>query len=56
MIIYFDDSHCEQMGDVGIIFVTPQGVPIHYLFKLAFSCTNNNDEYEALVLALKTTQ
>lgn len=53
MVIYFDGSRCEQSGGAGIVFITPQGVPIPYYFKLNFSCTNNNVEYEALILAIK---
>ena len=54
MVIYFDGSRCEQSEGVDVIFVTPQGVPIPYSFKLNFPCTNNNAKYEALILAIKT--
>lgn len=30
MTLYFDGSQCEQGGGVGIIFITPQGVPIPF--------------------------
>jgi len=53
MTIYFDGSKCEKGGGVGVIFVTPQGIPLPYSFKLDFPCTNNNAEYEALILAIK---
>ena len=48
--LYFDGSKCEQGGGVGIIFNTPQGAPIPFSFKLKFPCTNNMEEYEALIL------
>jgi len=53
MTIYFDGSKCENKSGAGVIFVTPQGIPIPYSFKLDFLCTNNNAEYEALILAIK---
>ena len=53
MTIQFDGSRCEQGGKAGVVFVTPQGIPIPYSFKLKYSCTNNNVQYEALILALK---
>ena len=53
MIIYFYGSQCEQSGGVGVVFITPKGVPIQCSFKLTFSCMNNNVEYKALILAMK---
>ena len=53
MTIQFDGSRCEQGIGAGVVFTTPQGIPIPYSFKLKFPCTNNNVEYEALILALK---
>ena len=53
MTIYFNGSKCEKGGGASVIFVTPQGIPLPYSFKLDFSCTNNNVEYEALILAIK---
>lgn len=52
--LYFDGSKCEQGGGIGIIFITPQGVPIPLSFTLKFTCTNNIVEYDALVLGLQT--
>jgi len=54
MVIYFDGSICEQSEGPCVMFITPQGVPIPYSFKLNFPYTNNNAEYEALILAIKT--
>lgn len=53
MMIYFDGSQREKENGVGVIFVTPQGMPIPYSFKLNFVCINNRAEYETLILALK---
>lgn len=51
--MYFDGSRCEQGGGAKVIFFMPQGVPILYSFKLDFPCTNNNVEYEVLLLDLR---
>lgn len=51
--LFFYGSKCKQGSGAGIVFITPQGAPIPLSFKLKFSCTNNMDEYEALVLGLQ---
>lgn len=53
MIIYFNGSKCKQGGGASVIFFTPQRISIPYSFKLYFPYTNNNAEYEALILAIK---
>jgi len=53
MTIYFNGYKCEKGGGAGVIFITPQGTSLPYSFKLDFPCTNNNVEYEALILAIK---
>lgn len=54
-MIYFDGSRCKKGRGVGIISNISQVVTIPYSFKISFPCTNNNVEYEALILAIKTT-
>lgn len=53
MIMFFYGSHCDRGNGDGFVFVTPQGMPMTFSFKLSFECTNNNSEYEALILGLK---
>ena len=53
--LFFDGSKCEQGQGAGVVFHTPQGIPIPLSFKLDFPCTNNNVEYEALILGLQAT-
>lgn len=53
MDLYFDGQKCEQGGGIGIVFSTPQDVPILFSFKLSFECRNNNAKYEELILGLK---
>lgn len=55
MTMYFDGSKCELEGGVGFFVFIPQGVPIPFYFKLTFPCTNNNVEYETLILGLRIT-
>lgn len=51
--IFFDDSRYERGRGAGVVFVTPQGIPILVSFKLSFEYTNNNVEYKVLILGLK---
>lgn len=37
MTMHFDGSRCKKGSGVGVIFFTPQKVPIPYSFKLNFS-------------------
>ncbi|KAH9295686.1 hypothetical protein KI387_039274, partial [Taxus chinensis] len=54
MTLFFDGSKCQQGGGVGIIIIPPWGTPIPLSFKLNFECTNNMEEYEALIMGLQT--
>lgn len=51
--LYFDGSHSSHGSRGGILFITPQGDSIPKSFCIAFPCTNNDAEYEALVIGLK---
>ena len=37
----------------GIVIISPKGIKTALSFNLAFKCTNNQAEYEALVIGLK---
>ncbi|XP_070008219.1 uncharacterized protein [Nicotiana sylvestris] len=51
--MYFDGAaHCGGAG-AGVVFVTPQGEFLSYSFTLTQLCSNNVDEYQALILGLK---
>jgi hypothetical protein len=50
---YFDDSRAEQGAGVGIVFESPQGEKTQLAFRVEKICSNNQVEYEALVLGLK---
>jgi ribonuclease HI len=50
---YFDGSRAEQGAGVGIILESPQGVKTQLAFRVEKVCSNNQVEYEALVLGLE---
>ena len=51
--LYFDGSHTNHGSGARILFITPQGDSIPKSFRIAFPCTNNMAEYEALVTGLR---
>jgi len=40
---------------IGIVFITPEGFIIEQSFTLSFPATNNETEYEAVIIGLKMT-
>ena len=55
-ILKFDRSSIESSAGAGIVIVSPLGVKTTLLFNLNFECTNNQAEYEALVIGLEILQ
>ncbi|CAL2277698.1 unnamed protein product [Prunus armeniaca] len=51
--LYFDGSRTFNMGGAGVIIETPKGFRTRYSFQLDFDCTNNQAEYEALIIGLE---
>ncbi|XP_026410397.1 uncharacterized protein LOC113305593 [Papaver somniferum] len=51
--MFFDGSSYDIVGGAGVVFEAPQGELLSYSFKLAFPCSNNVAEYEALILGLR---
>ena len=51
-ILKFDGSSIENLVGVGIVTISPRGVNTTLSFNLAFECTNNQAEYEALAIGL----
>ena len=49
----FDDSSTENSAGAGIVIISPTGVKTILSFNLAFECTNNQAEYEALMIGLE---
>ena len=52
-ILKFDGSSTENSGGAGIVIISPRGIKITSSFNLAFECTNNQAEYEALMIGLE---
>ncbi len=50
---YFDGSQAEKGAGVGIVFESPQGVKTQLAFRVEKVCSNNQVEYEALVVGLE---
>ncbi|GKV33401.1 hypothetical protein SLEP1_g41920 [Rubroshorea leprosula] len=51
--LIFDGSSTDQIFGAGIIIVSPDGIKTQWCFQLDFECTNNQAEYEALVIGLE---
>ena len=52
-ILKFDGSSKEKSIGAGIVIISPKGIKTTLSFNLAFKCTNNKDEYEALMTDLE---
>ena len=52
-ILKFDGSSTEKFVGAGIIIISPKGIKTTLSFNLVFKCTNNQAEYEALVIGLE---
>ncbi|XP_072087852.1 uncharacterized protein [Arachis hypogaea] len=51
--LYFDGSKHKDGAGVGILIITPEGIPSEFLFELKYHCFNNVSKYEALILGLE---
>jgi hypothetical protein len=49
---YFDGSLMKIGAGVGLLFISPLGVHMHYVIRLHFAASNNVAEYEALINGL----
>ena len=53
--MYFDGSSTFQRGGIGVVLKSP-GEEHTFAYKLHFPCSNNEAEYEALLIGLKATR
>ncbi|XP_024158073.1 uncharacterized protein LOC112165693 [Rosa chinensis] len=52
-ILFFDGSRTETLAGARIVLENPAGDRFSYSFQLEFRCTNNQAEYEALIIVLE---
>lgn len=50
--MYFDDSSTMAVSRAGVVVESPQGQRWQFAFQLDLKCTNNQAEYEALIIDL----
>ena len=55
-IIKFDGSSTEKSAGAGVVITSPEGTKTALSFNLDFECTNNQAEYEALIIGLQILQ
>lgn len=51
--LYFDGASFKEGSGAGVVFISPEKNTFRYSSTLKFSCTNNIEKYEALLLGLK---
>ncbi|XP_020979415.1 uncharacterized protein LOC110272005 [Arachis ipaensis] len=54
--LMFDGTPSNPQGGAGVVLTDSHGRNLSFMFQLDFSCTNNEAEYEALMLGLKMDQ
>ena len=52
-VLKFDDSSIENSAGAGIIIISPKAIKTTLSSNFSFKCTNNQAEYEALVIGLE---
>ncbi|XP_050365501.1 uncharacterized protein LOC126784039 [Argentina anserina] len=52
-VLYFDGSNTDLLSGAGVALVNPSGVRHCYSFQLEWKCTNNQAEYEAIIIGLE---
>jgi ribonuclease HI len=53
-MLHFDGSVCSHGQGVRCFIISPNGVEYELAIRLEFRCTNNQTEYEALLIGLET--
>jgi ribonuclease HI len=51
--LFFDGSACREGQSVGVVLISPRGAIFETSTHLEFFCTNNQAEYEAILLGLE---
>ncbi|KAL0433382.1 UNVERIFIED_CONTAM: hypothetical protein Slati_2672500 [Sesamum latifolium] len=55
-LLHVDRSSTTQGSEAGIVITSPQGEDMKFAIKFDFKVSNNDAEYEALVLGMRMTQ
>ena len=50
--IQTNESATKKVGEVGVVLIPPEGETLKYVVRLQFPTTNNEAEYEALLIGL----
>ena len=51
--MYFDGSLKLGGGGAGVLFISPKGEQLKYVFQILFEVSNNEVEYESLLHGLR---
>jgi ribonuclease HI len=51
--LFFDGSTCREGQGIGVVLVSPKGVIFEQSVHLEYFCTNNQAEYETILLGLQ---
>jgi ribonuclease HI len=51
--LFFDGSACREGQGVGVVLISPRRAIFEQSTRLEYFCTNNQDEYEAILLGLQ---
>nr|KYP68997.1 Transposon Ty3-I Gag-Pol polyprotein [Cajanus cajan] len=51
--LFFDGSKHELGAGIGLLIISPGGIPTKFLLRTKSECSNNETEYEALITGLK---
>ncbi|KAL0461251.1 UNVERIFIED_CONTAM: hypothetical protein Slati_0012700 [Sesamum latifolium] len=55
-LLHVDGSSTTQGSGAGVVITTPQGDDMEFAIKFDFNASNNEAEYEAMVLGMRMTQ
>ncbi|XP_058774616.1 uncharacterized protein LOC131648900 [Vicia villosa] len=51
--LFFDGSNHKNGSGIGVLIISPQGLPTKFHYRMNGVCSNNKVEYEALITGLK---
>ena len=52
--VFVDDASSSAIFSAGIVIITLEGVWLKHSFRLGFRASNNEAEYEALLIEMRT--